>query len=287
MDGRVDCAAISGRSVRRGGNQFLDAIRSGRIVFPRSSPTNIPPRPPGGPGAFALSIPIGWPKNSTCPSARPISRTCHRIAGRMRRYCMMQASSISLRAVIPGARPSCCSVAGTKSRPLLGGTRRRTRYDVVFAGLSAVGVYVRHAAHRWPPCKMRLPFFFKPTSGRIIGLTLSFSSAASWRTRPSARSDDAAGEWAKSYAYPRFRFSTFHDAMTQIRQQIACQYCNLSRRLRPVLGGWLCLGCAATGVFRRDQQRILTAEKMGALPALLNPDLLPNTNRLPMHGITW
>ena len=36
----------------------------------------------------------------------------------------------------------------------------------------------------------------------------------------------------------------------------------------------------ATAVFRQDQQRILTAEKMGTLPTLLNPNLRSNASVL-------
>ena len=87
--------------------------------------------------------------------------------------------------------------------------------------------------------------------------------------------------WAKSYAYPRFRFSTFHDAMTQIRQQIGdANIATYRGDFGPYWEDGFASAARATGVYRRDQQRILTAEKMGALPALLNPDLRPNANML-------
>jgi alpha-mannosidase len=88
-------------------------------------------------------------------------------------------------------------------------------------------------------------------------------------------------DWAKSYAYPKFRFSTFRDAMTQIRQQIGdANIATYRGDFGPYWEDGFASAARATSVFRRDQQRILTAEKMGTLPALLHPDLRPNENML-------
>ncbi|MGB8479673.1 MAG: polysaccharide lyase family protein [Acidobacteriaceae bacterium] len=88
-------------------------------------------------------------------------------------------------------------------------------------------------------------------------------------------------EWAKLYAYPRFRFSTFRDAMIQIRQQIGdANIATYRGDFGPYWEDGFASAARATAVFRQDQQRILTAEKMGTLPALLNPNLRPNANVL-------
>jgi alpha-mannosidase len=84
-------------------------------------------------------------------------------------------------------------------------------------------------------------------------------------------------DWEKSYAYPRFRFSTFRDAMVQIRQQIGDENIATYRGdFGPYWEDGFASAAQATAVFRSDQQRILTAEKMATIPALLNPNLRPN-----------
>jgi hypothetical protein len=88
-------------------------------------------------------------------------------------------------------------------------------------------------------------------------------------------------EWAKSYAYPRFRFSTFREAMTHIRQQIGdANIATYRGDFGPYWEDGFASAARVTGEFRQDQQRILTAEKMGTIPALLNPSLRPNANML-------
>ncbi|MHB1937729.1 MAG: polysaccharide lyase family protein [Acidobacteriaceae bacterium] len=87
--------------------------------------------------------------------------------------------------------------------------------------------------------------------------------------------------WAESFAYPRFRFSTFRDAMTQIRRQIGDANIETYRGdFGPYWEDGFASAARATAVFRQDQQRILTAEKMATLPALLNPSLRPNAKTL-------
>ncbi|MGO8717594.1 MAG: polysaccharide lyase family protein [Acidobacteriaceae bacterium] len=88
-------------------------------------------------------------------------------------------------------------------------------------------------------------------------------------------------KWSESYAYPRFRFSTFRDAMTQIRQQFGDANIPTYRGdFGPYWEDGFASAARATALFRQDQERILTAEKMGTLPALLDPDLRPNAKML-------
>ncbi len=83
--------------------------------------------------------------------------------------------------------------------------------------------------------------------------------------------------WAESYAYPRFRFSTFRDAMAHIRQQFGDANIETYRGdFGPYWEDGFASAARTTAVFRQDQEQILTAEKMGTLPALLNPDLRPD-----------
>lgn len=87
--------------------------------------------------------------------------------------------------------------------------------------------------------------------------------------------------WAQSYAYPRFRFSTFADAMAQIRQQFGDANIKTYRGdFGPYWEDGFASSARATAVFRQDQERILTAEKMGTLPALLDPNLRPDVKML-------
>jgi alpha-mannosidase len=82
-------------------------------------------------------------------------------------------------------------------------------------------------------------------------------------------------QWSKLYAYPRFDFSTVADAMQSIARQFGDKIPVVRGDFGPYWEDGFTTGSAATAIHRQNQQRILTAEKMGTLPSLLNPALRP------------
>jgi alpha-mannosidase len=87
-------------------------------------------------------------------------------------------------------------------------------------------------------------------------------------------------QWSKLYAYPRFDFSTFADAMQSIARQFGDEIPVVRGDFGPYWEDGFTTASAATAIHRQNQQRILTAEKMGTLPSLLNPALRPDDARL-------
>ena len=87
-------------------------------------------------------------------------------------------------------------------------------------------------------------------------------------------------EWNKLYAWPRLEFSTFADAMAAIEKPFEGQIPTYRGDLGPYWEDGFGSDSAATAVHRQNQQRILNAEKLGTLPALLNPDLRPERGLL-------
>jgi alpha-mannosidase len=86
--------------------------------------------------------------------------------------------------------------------------------------------------------------------------------------------------WAEQYAYPRFDFSTFADAMADIEHQFGNNIPVVRGDFGPYWEDGFTSGAKATALARNDEQRILNAEKMGTLPALLNPGLRPDESML-------
>ena len=88
------------------------------------------------------------------------------------------------------------------------------------------------------------------------------------------------GEWAKEFAYPRMVFTTFKAAMASLKKQFHGDLKTYRGDLGPYWEDGFTSDARYTGIFRRNQQRILTAEKMSTLPALLNPELRPDRARM-------
>jgi alpha-mannosidase len=82
-------------------------------------------------------------------------------------------------------------------------------------------------------------------------------------------------EWNKLYAWPKLEFSTFGDAMAAIEKPFNGKISTYRGDFGPYWEDGFGSDSFATGVHRQNQQRILSAEKLGTLPAVLNPDLLP------------
>jgi alpha-mannosidase len=87
-------------------------------------------------------------------------------------------------------------------------------------------------------------------------------------------------EWAKGYAYPRMVFTTFKAAMASLDKQFAGQLKVYRGDFGPYWEDGFASDALHTAIFRQSQQRILTAEKMGTIPALLNPSLRPDDARM-------
>lgn len=87
-------------------------------------------------------------------------------------------------------------------------------------------------------------------------------------------------EWAKRFAYPRMVFTTFKAAMASLKQQFHGKLKTYRGDFGPYWEDGFTSDARYTATFRRNQQRILTAEKMSTLPALLNPMLRPDRERL-------
>lgn len=87
-------------------------------------------------------------------------------------------------------------------------------------------------------------------------------------------------EWNKLYAWPKLVFSTFADAMAAIERPFNGQIPTYRGDLGPYWEDGFGSDSFATAVHRQNQQRILSAEKLGTLPAVLNSDLRPECDRL-------
>lgn len=90
--------------------------------------------------------------------------------------------------------------------------------------------------------------------------------------------------WAEKYAYPKMTFTTFEAAMASLEKQLGGSLKVYRGDFGPYWEDGLTSDAKHVAIFRRSQQRILTAEKMSVLPALLNPDLRPDAARI---GEAW
>lgn len=87
-------------------------------------------------------------------------------------------------------------------------------------------------------------------------------------------------EWAKHYAYPRMVFTTFEAAMASLKKQFHGRLKVYRGDFGPYWEDGFTSDAYHTAIFRRSQERILSAEKMSTLPALLDPVLRPDRSRL-------
>ncbi len=87
-------------------------------------------------------------------------------------------------------------------------------------------------------------------------------------------------QWARQYAYPRLVFTTFKDAMVSLEQQFHGDLPVYRGDFGPYWEDGFASDALHTALHRRNQQQILTAEKMAAIPAILNPNLRPDAATL-------
>jgi alpha-mannosidase len=92
------------------------------------------------------------------------------------------------------------------------------------------------------------------------------------------------GEWQKQYAWPRLEYSNFAEAMGQIETQFGSDIPVYRGDLGPYWEDGFGSDGRHTALHRQNQQRILSAEKLATIPALLNPELRPDHRLL---GQAW
>ena len=86
--------------------------------------------------------------------------------------------------------------------------------------------------------------------------------------------------WQSQYAWPRLEYSTFSDAMSAIKNQFGDQIPVVRGDFGPYWEDGFGSDAVYTALHRQNQQRILSAEKMGTIPALLDPTLRPDSEEL-------
>ena len=91
-------------------------------------------------------------------------------------------------------------------------------------------------------------------------------------------------QWAGEYAWPRLVFTTFKDAMASLEQQFHGDLPVYRGDFGPYWEDGFASDAIHTALHRQNQQRIMTAEKMSTIPALLNPNLRPDETTL---GDAW
>jgi alpha-mannosidase len=88
------------------------------------------------------------------------------------------------------------------------------------------------------------------------------------------------GEWQKQYAWPRLEYSNFADAMGQIEKLFGSDIPVYRGDLGPYWEDGFGSDSKHTALHRQNQQRILSAEKLATIPALLSPELRPDRRLL-------
>ena len=87
-------------------------------------------------------------------------------------------------------------------------------------------------------------------------------------------------EWNRLYAWPKLEFSTFADAMATIEKSFKGQISTYRGDFGPYWEDGFGSDGYATAIHRQNQQRILSAEKLSTVPAVLDSDLRPERDRL-------
>jgi len=86
--------------------------------------------------------------------------------------------------------------------------------------------------------------------------------------------------WNAKYAYPHLEFSTFKDAMASIEGEVGGKAPVFRGDFGPYWEDGYTTDSFHTAIHRQNQQRILSAEKMGALTTALQPSLHPDLSLL-------
>jgi len=110
---------------------------------------------------------------------------------------------------------------------------------------------------------------FKADAAIVFGTQLE-------NTPLSPEQAELVGEWNKQYAWPRLEYSTFAEAMSSIEHQAGGRLPVYRGDFGPYWEDGFGSDAAATAVHRQNQQRILSAEKLGTVPAVLDPAVRPD-----------
>jgi alpha-mannosidase len=133
--------------------------------------------------------------------------------------------------------------------------------------------------------KDALPVFLQAYSGAgyIANAAIIFGSQLE-NTALNKDQADLVRNWQARYAWPRLQFANFAEAMSNIEQQFHGKL----PVFRGDFGSYWEDGFASdsfhTAMHRQNQQRILTAEKFGSIPAVLDPSLRPDESIL---ALAW
>ena len=84
------------------------------------------------------------------------------------------------------------------------------------------------------------------------------------------------GDWQKQYAWPRLEYSNFAEALGEIEKQFGSGIPVYRGDLGPYWEDGFGSDSRHTALHRQNQQRIVSAEKLATIPALLNPELRPD-----------
>jgi hypothetical protein len=87
-------------------------------------------------------------------------------------------------------------------------------------------------------------------------------------------------EWQKLYAYPRLQFSTFKDSLASIEHDFGDRIPTYRGDFGPYWEDGFTSDARATAMHRNNQQRLLNAEVMATLPSLLDTKLRPDAGLL-------
>jgi hypothetical protein len=88
------------------------------------------------------------------------------------------------------------------------------------------------------------------------------------------------GEYSKQFAYPQLRFATVAEAMSEIDKEFGGKLPVYRGDFGPYWEDGYGSDAIGTAGHRANQTRILTAEKLGTVPALLRGDVLPDRDLL-------
>jgi alpha-mannosidase len=122
-----------------------------------------------------------------------------------------------------------------------------------------------------------LPVFFQAYSGSTYkaNATIIFGTQLE-NTVFSKEQAYLRGEWQKQYAWPRLEYSNFAVAMGEIEKQFGSDIPIYRGDLGPYWEDGFGSDSRHTALHRQNEQRILSAEKLATIPALLNPALRPD-----------
>ena len=95
-----------------------------------------------------------------------------------------------------------------------------------------------------------------------------------------AQQSDLASKWNGMYAYPRFQYAGFHDALTDIEKQFGDSIPTIRGDGGPYWEDGAGSDAHYLAIERRAEPRGQTAEKLATLALLVNPHLAPDTARI-------